>query len=117
MSRITKCESFARESDTLQPLMWAHRSWRFPLAFQAALAVGTAAFVPFLVESPRWLCLKDRHQEARVVISRLLDKPLNDREVTESLELMTENIMREKAEGKVGWKEVFYNGPGRTRQR
>ena len=35
-------------------------SWRFPLAFQSLLAVGTVAIVPFLVESPRWLCLKDR---------------------------------------------------------
>ena len=117
MLQTVKCKSYARDFFHLQQLMRAYRSWRFPLAFQAALAVGTAAFVPFLVESPRWLCLKDRHQEARVVISRLLDKPLNDREVTESLELMNENILREKAEGKVGWKEVFYNGPGRTRQR
>lgn len=92
-------------------------SWRFPLGFQALLAVGTAAFVPFLVESPRWLVLKDRQDEARVVISRLIDKPLDDRETRETLELMVEMIAREKAEGEIGWREVIHNGPNRTRHR
>lgn len=92
-------------------------SWRFPLAFQSLLALGTAALVPFLVESPRWLVLKDRQDEARVVISRLLNKPIDDRETRETLELMVETIGREKAEGEIGWKEVIHNGPNRTRHR
>lgn len=92
-------------------------SWRFPLLFQSVLAIGTAALVPFLVESPRWLVLKDRQDEARVVISRLLNKPVDDRETRETLELMVETIGRENAEGEIGWKEVIHNGPNRTRQR
>jgi hypothetical protein len=92
-------------------------AWRFPLGFQALLAAGTAAFVPFLVESPRWLCLKDRHSEARDVIARLLAKPVDDAEVLENLEIMTETIAREKAEGEVGWRDVFHNGSQRTAHR
>lgn len=87
------------------------------VAFQALLALGTAALVPFLVESPRWLVLKDRHAEARVVISRLLNKSVDDRKTRETLELMIETIGREKAEGEIGWKEVIHNGPNRTRHR
>lgn len=92
-------------------------SWRFPLAFQSLLALGTAILVPFLVESPRWLVLKDRQDEAKVVISRLLNKPFEHRETREALELMVETIGREKADGEIGWKEVIHNGPNRTRHR
>lgn len=35
-------------------------SWKFPLAFQCLLAIGTGCVLPFLVESPRWLVLKGR---------------------------------------------------------
>lgn len=92
-------------------------SWRFPLAFQCALALGTACFLPFLVESPRWLCLKGRREDARVVISRLYGKPLDDEEVRESLELMADSIAREKDDGSVGWREVFQNGRQQTFRR
>ena len=93
------------------------RCRRFPLGFQSLLALGTAAFVPFVVESPRWLCLKDREMEAKVVISRLLAKPLDDEEVHESLQLMVEHIAHERAEGQVGWREVFQNGRRQTFRR
>lgn len=86
-------------------------SWRFPLAFQALLGIGTAALVPFLVESPRWLCLKDRHAEAKTVIARLYAKSIDDSEVRESLEIMIETLARERAEGQIGFKEIFRNGP------
>ena len=71
-------------------------SWRFPLGFQALLALGTAIWVPFLVESPRWLCLKERHDDARVVLSRLHAKPMDDPAVSESLYIIIETIAEEK---------------------
>lgn len=86
-------------------------SWRFPLAFQSLLAIGTAGLVPFLVESPRWLCLKDRHSEAKAVIARLYAKPMDDESVRESLEIMIDTLTRERAEGQIGFKEIFRNGP------
>ncbi|KAI6821553.1 hexose carrier protein [Hortaea werneckii] len=85
-------------------------SWRFPLGFQAVLALGTACLVPFLVESPRWLCLKDRHAEAKENIARLFAKEIGDWEVQETLDIMIETIASERAEGEIGWREVFHNG-------
>ncbi|KAK3721454.1 hypothetical protein LTR37_003009 [Vermiconidia calcicola] len=92
-------------------------SWRFPLAFQSLLAIGTMALLPMLVESPRWLSLKGRHDDAQAVISRLLAKPLNDVEVVSTLELMIETIAREKEESTVGWRELFKNGRLQTSRR
>ncbi|RMX74517.1 hypothetical protein D0869_12516 [Hortaea werneckii] len=90
---------------------------QFPLGLQALLALGTACLVPFLVESPRWLCLKDRHAEAKQNIARLFAKDIDDWEVQETLDIMIETIASERAEGEVGWREVFHNGKQQTFRR
>ena len=51
--------------------------WRFPLAFQLVFPLVVATVLPFLPESPRWLLLQDRHEEALLVISRLTGKNVN----------------------------------------
>jgi MFS family permease len=58
--------------------------WRFPLGFQLIFPVIVAAALLFAPESPRWLLLKDRHEEALEVIARLegKDKSIHDAEVT-----------------------------------
>jgi len=73
--------------------------------------------VPFLVESPRWLLLEDRQQEAQGVLSRLFAQPADHPDVEQALRVMTETIAREKAEGKMGWGEIFHNGPQQTFRR
>jgi MFS family permease len=45
--------------------------WRFPLAFQLIFPCMIAAALFFIPESPRWLMLKDRPDEALKVIARL----------------------------------------------
>lgn len=47
-------------------------AWRFPLAFQIFFALVILAFVMFLPESPRWLILKGREEEARDVLACLM---------------------------------------------
>jgi hypothetical protein len=92
-------------------------SWRFPLGFQSALAIGTVFLLPMLAESPRWLCLKGRQQEAEVVLSRLVAKPIDDPEVQDLLHVMVTTIARERADGQITWREVFHNGSQQTFRR
>jgi hypothetical protein len=92
-------------------------SWRFPLAFQSFLAIATAGIVPFVVESPRWLLLKDREEDARFVIARLLAKPADHQDVREALEIMLETLAREREQGQIGWREIFHNGKQQTFRR
>lgn len=56
-------------------------AWRFPIAFQVLLALFVACAIPGLPESPRWLILKGREQEALEVLSALSDLPIDDPKV------------------------------------
>lgn len=48
--------------------------WRFPLGFQLLFPIIIAVALLFVPDSPRWLMLKDRHEDAIRVISRLEGK-------------------------------------------
>lgn len=48
--------------------------WRFPLAFQLIFPIAVSIALLFAPESPRWLVLKDRPEEALEVIARLHGK-------------------------------------------
>ncbi|KAJ5871396.1 uncharacterized protein N7529_003749 [Penicillium soppii] len=53
-------------------------AWRFPIAFQNAFALVILIFVLPLPESPRWLILKGREEEAMEVLAAILDLDEND---------------------------------------
>lgn len=57
--------------------------WRFPLGFQLIFPIIVATALLFIPESPRWLLLKDRPDEALQVIARLegRDVPIDDQNV------------------------------------
>ena len=45
-------------------------SWRLPSLLQAICSLVILGFIFFMPESPRWLCNKDRHDEALAVFAR-----------------------------------------------
>lgn len=70
--------------------------WRFPLALQLIFPIVVISLLPLAVESPRWLILRGRFEEAALSLARLqgmehnmADKNLNDdlRSIQKSLQL------------------------------
>lgn len=53
-------------------------SWRFPIAFQILFAIIILLFVLPLPESPRWLIMKGKEEEAVEVLTALMDLPADD---------------------------------------
>jgi MFS family permease len=53
-------------------------AWRFPIAFQNVFALTILFFVLPLPESPRWLILKGREEEALEVLAVILDEEESD---------------------------------------
>lgn len=53
-------------------------SWRFPIAFQILFAIIILLFVLPLPESPRWLIMKGKEEEAVAVLTALMDLPADD---------------------------------------
>lgn len=67
-------------------------SWRFPLAMSAFWALIVLAVVPTLPESPRWLVLRGRSEEAREVLSALEGLPVEDSTVEADLAEISESV-------------------------
>lgn len=57
-------------------------AWRFPFAFQILFCIFILSLIWGLPESPRWLILKGREDEAREVLAALNDTDVNDRAIT-----------------------------------
>ncbi|KAI1812876.1 general substrate transporter [Poronia punctata] len=74
-------------------------SWRFPLAFQIVFCIFILAFIWGLPESPRWLILKKREDEAREVLAALADTTLDDKLVEDDMLAIRETVL-EMSKGK-----------------
>jgi sugar porter (SP) family MFS transporter len=92
-------------------------SWRFPLAFQCFWAMVTLLLTLIMPESPRWLVLKGREDEARAIISRLISQPADNAEVNAELQLLVLNVTHEIENQRVKLKEILHNGPTQTLRR
>lgn len=67
-------------------------SWRFPIAFQILLALFILALIPGLPESPRWLILKGRENDALQVLCALSDLPPEDKKIQSEFQAVKDTV-------------------------
>lgn len=79
-------------------------SWRFPIAFQIVLALFILAFIPGLPESPRWLVLKGREDEALDVLCALSDLPREDKKIQSEFQAVKDTVFEME---KGGFRDCF----------
>ena len=91
--------------------------WRFPIAFQSFFTIIVMWGLLFLPESPRWLAMKGRIEEATSVTARLLGKPVDDDEVKIEVRSITDALDAQGRGGGFRYKELFTNGPSQNLRR
>ncbi|WVQ96917.1 hypothetical protein IAU59_004025 [Kwoniella sp. CBS 9459] len=84
-------------------------SWRLPLGFQVAPAVPLVLLTSLLPESPRWLMIKGRHEEALQTLARLHSRGnINDPFVQGEFQDMKGSVDSDAALDQ-SWGQIFYN--------
>ncbi|KAA8910848.1 hypothetical protein TRICI_004036 [Trichomonascus ciferrii] len=74
----------------------SHFSWRFPVAFQCALAGGTMVLTPFFPESPRWLIYRGYNDRAKRSLGRLFGADPDSPEVESMFSEVFVHVEEEK---------------------
>ncbi|KPI35750.1 Sugar transporter STL1 [Cyphellophora attinorum] len=81
------------------PALHGSTQWRVTMVLPAVLAICALPFLFWMPESPRWLMLKGRVNDARNVIAAIMDKPQDHENVSaevahiqSQLELTTGNV-------------------------
>lgn len=81
--------------------------WRIPLAMQLPVPVILCVMIFFVPFSPRWLVLKDRHEEAASVVARLHGTADNTDLLERELLEIRENIRLEREQGNLAWGQAL----------
>lgn len=91
--------------------------WRFPLLFQLVFAAYIVVVTPFLPDTPRWLRRHDdSHERGMLVLSKLRNRPINDRSVQkEGNEILEAIRIESKTEG--SWADLFRSDEVATNKR
>lgn len=89
-------------------------AWRFPVAMQLVFAFFVMSLIFWLPESPRWLVLKDRRDEAAKVLSALYDTSDREEAISEQLNDIDAAI---ETENSTDWTAVFRQGLSKARTR
>lgn len=87
----------------------ADASWRIPIAFQILLCIPTFITI-WMPESPRWLMLRGREQDARAVLASLDRLPLDD----PLIDAKAKEIKQSLEDANVGVSELFRQGKERN---
>lgn len=91
--------------------------WRFPVAFQSFFTIVVMVGLLFLPDSPRWLMMKGRNEEAHDVIARLLGKEMDDPAVMEEMSNIQEALYIQNKGGGFKYRELLTNGPSQNFRR
>lgn len=83
--------------------------WRFPVACQMLFSILVLILCLFIPETPRWLVKHGKKDEARHIISRLLDVAEDSEEAEGLLGEILENVAAEHTAEEPTWTEVFSN--------
>lgn len=86
-------------------------SWRFPIGFQILFAVLILIAIPGLPESPRWLVLKGREDEALDVLAALSDLSPQDKKIQQEFQAV-KDVVFEMSKG--GFRECFKTNRNRN---
>lgn len=92
-------------------------SWRFPLAFQSFWSIVTLVLTIVMPESPRWLILRGRHEEARSILARLLSKEASDPDVLDAHQILADVVTHEIEAENVPFLELLKNDRTQTLRR
>ncbi|KAG4108211.1 general substrate transporter [Neocallimastix lanati (nom. inval.)] len=84
--------------------------WRISLGLQAIPGICLAIFLYFLPKSPRWLCSKDRSDEALKVLAKLNDTDEYNPKILEILREIENDVNFKNATGTSSIKELFGSG-------
>ena len=79
-------------------------AWRFPIAFQIFFALIILVFVMELPESPRWLILKGKEDEAINVLGALSGLPGDDSYIQSEFQAIKDTVLEMK---QGGFKDLF----------
>lgn len=71
-------------------------AWRFPIAFQLAFILVILAFILELPESPRWLILEGREDEALQVLGCLNDRSVDDPFIRSEFTAINDTVLEMK---------------------
>ncbi|KAK8100008.1 hypothetical protein PG999_010382 [Apiospora kogelbergensis] len=85
-------------------------AWRFPLAFQLVFCIFILALIWNLPESPRWLVLKEREDEALDVLAALADTTIDDKDVRNEFVAIKDTVLEMK---KGRFRDLFTQGKDR----
>ncbi|KAF5262430.1 hypothetical protein FOXYS1_6853 [Fusarium oxysporum] len=92
--------------------------WRFPVAFQCFFAIIVMWGLLYLPDSPRWLAMRDRADEARNVITRLLGEgDEKSAKVEIEIQAINEALHAQMRRGKFRYRELLTSGPSQNFRR